>query len=665
MKTILLYFIFLFPVYTVLAQPGGGDGQNPESGFPVCGTTSFIQTTVPLVAGRTLVGPCNADIVTDINPYWYQFTCFKTGSFSFELIPNNLSDDYDWQLYDITNRNPEDVYIDGSMVVACNWSGRPGRTGASSAGKTLNNCGGDKYPQFSSMPTLEVNHTYLLLISHFTNTQSGYALSFGTDTKSTGNITDPLPPDLKSSYAACDGQRLYVILNKKMKSSSLAADGSDFSVSFPGVNIISAKAVSTNNFQMDTVLLTLDVPLPPNNYSLTMRKGSDLNTLLDNCNAAAPEAKSISVKVPARAPTFLKEYMPLACSPKKLELKFDKKILCNSIAADGSDFIITGPTPVTITGAKGNCNSGESDGITIQLSDAIIVAGTYQISTRTGTDGNIIINECGEATPENSFIKFMVKSPVFAAFTYDSTFDCKANIFQFEHDGDNEVSSWKWTIDGKELTTQNPKYIFTTFGEKLVKLTVSNGFCADSISKIFDLNNEVRADFETNNILCPEDSAAFLNKSVGDIISWEWNFDNGFSSPVKSPDYQKYPLIFSEKEYTVTLTAKSSNCTSTISQQIRVLKSCYIAVPTAFTPNQDNLNDYLYPLNAFKAKDLQFSVYNRWGKIVFSSTDWTKKWDGTINGEPQPVGSYTWTLKYTNIDTGKKFEQKGQTLLIR
>ena len=51
----------------------------------------------------------------------------------------------------------------------------------------------------------------------------------------------------------------------------------------------------------------------------------------------------------------------------------------------------------------------------------------------------------------------------------------------------------------------------------------------------------------------------------------------------------------------------------------------YIAGPSAFTPNNDGLNDYLYPLNAYKATNLLFKVYNRFGKLVFETKDCTKK----------------------------------------
>jgi len=97
---------------------------------------------------------------------------------------------------------------------------------------------------------------------------------------------------------------------------------------------------------------------------------------------------------------------------------------------------------------------------------------------------------------------------------------------------------------------------------------------------------------------------------------------------------------------------------------LKVINNCFIAVPTAFTPNGDGSNDYLYPLNAYKATNLSFRVYNRNGQLVFETKDWTRKWNGTIKGNPQPVGAYVWMLDYTDA-AGKKVSLKGTTALIR
>ena len=109
----------------------------------------------------------------------------------------------------------------------------------------------------------------------------------------------------------------------------------------------------------------------------------------------------------------------------------------------------------------------------------------------------------------------------------------------------------------------------------------------------------------------------------------------------------------------------SFNCTDTSIKKVFVLPNCYIDIPSGFTPNGDGLNDNLYPLNAFKAKNLSFKIYNRYGQIIYESNDWHQKWDGRLKGELQQSGTYIWTLDYTHKDTGQTFHLKGTTVLIR
>jgi gliding motility-associated-like protein len=88
-------------------------------------------------------------------------------------------------------------------------------------------------------------------------------------------------------------------------------------------------------------------------------------------------------------------------------------------------------------------------------------------------------------------------------------------------------------------------------------------------------------------------------------------------------------------------------------------------VPTAFTPNGDGRNDFLAPMNAVKAVDLEFRVFNRWGQLLYASSNWKQGWDGRYKGQLQPSATYVWMLRFTNRDTGKKGEQKGTAVLIR
>jgi gliding motility-associated-like protein len=1010
------FFFFLIIALTFVAraysQNCPGLGQNPTAAFPVCGTSTFVQTIVTLCPGSAVPGPCGAGL-NDVNPYWYRFKCYVTGTLGFLITPNNLADDYDWQLFDITGHNPTDVYTDASLFVACNWSGFGGITGASSAGTSLINCAGN-VPIFSSMPTVIVNHEYVLLVSHFTNTQSGYRLSFtmGSPGGGTSNITDdpanPNPfPEVTGASSNCDGSQITVKLNKKVKCSSLAVNGSDFVLS-PSGTIVSASGFGcAAGFDLDSVLLTLSSPLPPGNYTVSAANGSDGNTLLDNCDrqvavgnnapftvnaptplpmgtvdpppclptsltltfpeslkcnsiatdgsdfiitgpsaitiiaattlncdltgetttvtiqlsapiltagiytvqmangtdgntligqcnrqvsagktatfniaaqppiamgsvipppcipqsitltfadpircnsvatngsdfiitgpsavtissataincntngetntinlqlsapilvtgaynvqmangtdgntligncgrqttagdiaaftlapqtalamgtvtapncsptsiilnftdnikcssiaangsdfiitgssavtisSAAPvncnangETNSIALQlsspiivsgnyqvqmaagndgntliglcnrqttagdmasfvIPAASPVPMDSLVPVACFPNSLKLIFSSPIRCSSIAANGSDFSITGPTPVTISSATGNCDAtGLTNSIDIRLASPIANGGLYILQLVGGTDGNTLLSDCNRQTPAGVSLSFTTTDTVSAQFQYQVQYDCTTDVITFSHDGQHNVNQWAWTVNGatasdQQTFTQN----FSASSRNTIQLTVTNGTCSDTYSTDIVLNNKVTVDFFAPEAICPEDTVTYIDKSTGQIDHWQWNFGNGNVSIAQMPPTQVYPLTGTEALVPVTLEISNNvGCSASVTKTVKVLSGCFIAVPTAFTPNNDGKNDYLYPLNALKAENLDFKVFNRWGQMVFHSRDWQKKWDGKVNGILQATGVYVWTLDFVNKDSKQRYSLKGTTTLIR
>jgi gliding motility-associated-like protein len=673
-KIIISSIFFLYIHLQIHAQACTTLGQTPYTAFPVCGTSTFSQATVPICQNSTMVVPgCTggAGNVTygDKNPFWYQFTCYQAGTLGLLITPNNSGDDYDWQLFDITGvTNLNSVYTDPSLFVIGNWAGTFGLTGASAAGTTVVECASDpvaNVPSFSKMPVLQLGHTYLLMVSHFSDSQSGYQLSFGGGT---GSITDPTLPDLKSASSSCDATKITVKLNKKVKCSTLAADGSDFTIAPAAATVISATGLGcTAGFDLDSVTLLLSNPLPAGNYTLIIKNGTDANTLRDNCDHLIPAGNTIPLVISPIQPTPMDSLTTVSCAPGQLQLVFKKNIRCSSIAADGSDFIVTGPGAVTVSSASGVCSNGLSSSIVVKLASPIVTGGVYQLTLKRGTDGNTIIDECGQETPAGSSLPFITKDTVSAAFNYTVLLGCKTDTVQFAHNGAHGVNNWFWRFDvSGGSTQQNPQIIFQAFGQKQISLIVSNGFCSDTVVQTLALNNELKAIFTSNPELCPEDSASFINNSLGAITNYSWNFGNGNTSALKDPTPQHYPKTGGEKSYPVQLIVQNNGpCYDTAIHVIKVLRTCYIAVPNAFTPNGDKNNDYLYPLNAYKADNLEFNVYNRLGQLVFHTTDWTQKWDGTIGGKLQSSGTYVWTLRYTHHDTGKKFSLKGTSVLIR
>lgn len=89
-----------------------------------------------------------------------------------------------------------------------------------------------------------------------------------------------------------------------------------------------------------------------------------------------------------------------------------------------------------------------------------------------------------------------------------------------------------------------------------------------------------------------------------------------------------------------------------------------IFVPSAFTPNGDGRNDILRPTVVGISRLIYFRLYNRWGQLVFSTSEQGKGWDGIYNGEAQASGAYVYQAEGVDF-TGKTIFRKGTAVLIR
>ena len=104
-------------------------------------------------------------------------------------------------------------------------------------------------------------------------------------------------------------------------------------------------------------------------------------------------------------------------------------------------------------------------------------------------------------------------------------------------------------------------------------------------------------------------------------------------------------------------------CTTTDSIRIHVAPNTLIGIPNAFTPGA-NINNYLKILKNGLASLDYFRIYNRWGNLLYSTTDIDAGWDGTYKGKPQPFDVYMYELEVVTT-TGKVLQQQGNVTLIR
>jgi gliding motility-associated-like protein len=139
-----------------------------------------------------------------------------------------------------------------------------------------------------------------------------------------------------------------------------------------------------------------------------------------------------------------------------------------------------------------------------------------------------------------------------------------------------------------------------------------------------------------------------LNGSGG--LLYRWSPAQYLSNATISNPIATLPV---DQTFTLKVT-NADGCTDEDQVHIKVYKGPELYVPTGFTPNKDGKNDMLHVLPV-GIKLENFSIYNRWGNLIFSTNDYRKGWDGVYKGVLQPEGIYVWMAK------GKDF--KGQPIL--
>ncbi|MBU6341368.1 MAG: gliding motility-associated C-terminal domain-containing protein, partial [Bacteroidetes bacterium] len=156
-----------------------------------------------------------------------------------------------------------------------------------------------------------------------------------------------------------------------------------------------------------------------------------------------------------------------------------------------------------------------------------------------------------------------------------------------------------------------------------------------------------------------------VSQAQGGVVSYQWIPTDGLGSP-QSAQTTAQPTQDSTI-YTV-IAQVDGRCPDT-AQVIVYLRSdfCmepYIFVPNAFTPNGDNNND-LFIVRFSDATELEFTVWNRWGEIVYKTTDiGALGWDGSYKGKDATPDSYAWYVRI-RCGNGKEFKKQGNVTLLK
>ena len=125
------------------------------------------------------------------------------------------------------------------------------------------------------------------------------------------------------------------------------------------------------------------------------------------------------------------------------------------------------------------------------------------------------------------------------------------------------------------------------------------------------------------------------------------------------------PIFTSTTDQVYTIEIKTiSGCITIDRQFVKIIPSIEIFVPTAFTPNNDGLNDLLKPALRGIKELRYFRIFNRWGQLLYESRSEEPGWNGVFNGVQQASQVFVWLAEGVGVD-GNTYFRKGTTMLLR
>ncbi len=659
------------------------------------------------------------------NSVWLQIHILQAGNVVFKIKPVNPDDDYDFAVIKITGKSCSS--FTSKDVVGCNYNSNvPGSNidgviGVSDTSRTPFIKEGTFGNSFAQAVFAKSDDVFLIMINNFGNYVSGgpskgFTIDFSG---STAIFYNNGSPRLNNIDVPCNNASSITIrTTTDILCSSIAADGSDFATNAPA-KIISAAGINCTDRggYTNSIVINFSSVLPPGSYTISAKKGVDNNTLTGLCNndlLLPSDTVSFIVKQNAKEvmdnESICYQQLPYSWNGMQIEKGGNNVASYTTASAFGCDSITILNLSVTQAPQQLNISKTICDGDSYILpwDSTINAAGTY-VHHYTNTNGcdslvesinvDVTIPKSGNVdtrdstiqtgfcqggfivlTPKNNFINYLWNT----GESSDSiTVNIAGTYALVATDTEGCI-----TIDTFVVAAyQRPLAAFSNI-EKLCGDTVktldagagfmhylwSNGSNAETITtnkpgKFWVTLTSTRncMNTDTVNVVAEQKPANFL---VSDMVKCVYKPitlipSNNFSSyQWSNGSISKSINVSTGGLYWLNVT-DYNGCTGRDSVTV-IDSACleYFFMPTAFTPNNDQLNDIFKPAFAGPLSGYHLSIYNRWGKLIFSTKDPLTGWDGTLGGFQQPMGAYIWICSYT-LDGQSPHTEKGTVTLIR
>lgn len=564
---------FLFAFLGICSQssaqllPVDQPEQDACNALVLCGnsfTTPYSYQGNGLVNDLTST-PCSGG---EDNSVWFKLTVNTAGTIVFTIAPISVNDDYDFAVLDITNTACDS--LSSSNVIRCNFNNNyPGSNvngviGLNSTSTLQYVMAGTFGSSFLQEITANAGDVYLIMINNFGNyVTGGVSKGFTIDfSGSTATFNQSPVAHLDSIYPKCDyHDSLTLQLTENVLCSSIDSDGSDFYLT-PLGTVQSARGIGCSGAAGYTnkIAVVFGSSLPDGDYYLHAKVGNDSNTLLNLCDEPLPLPDSLHFHV-GHDPIPLTGLDSPAC--QDLTLHLSAPVSCGTIAANGSDFYVTGPSSVTVNGASGvGCSAGYTQTVNIHIAQPIAVDGIYTLHVKNGTDANTMGDSCGRIVSVGSALSFFINSyngqltahpdtnmcPGFVQLSVTNNGAAPAGGFQY---------TWTSTTNISNPNMANPSVLIDSGYHQFLVTTIDKNGCYLRDSVVVHGYEPPVANFNFRVAPgCSGDTVFFHNESANATeYLWELGEANLTDTNVNT-----HHVYLNAGTYPVTLVATNSHC---------------------------------------------------------------------------------------------------------
>lgn len=284
---------------------------------------------------------------------------------------------------------------------------------------------------------------------------------------------------------------------------------------------------------------------------------------------------------------------------------------------------------------------------------------------------NVIGDANGCTSTDDVTIEVIGTTPV--SFTADVLSGCQPLKVTFTNTGTGVYSNCEWNL-GNGTTLTGCGSVTTTLSSGLYDITLTttegNGcVTSETYDDYIDAEAAPLVGFfpSSFDLSLLNTSVNFINTTVGGV-SYEWTFGDNTPGSTEINPAHTYPNEYASS-YMVTLVSYSEmGCVDSISMFIATHEELIFYLPNTFTPDGDEFNQSFRPYfsSGYDPYDFTFTIFNRWGEIVYISHDVTAGWDGTYGGSKNiQDGTYNWTIEVKTSSSDERVTVNGHVNVIR